>query len=66
MTKTRAEELIAWARWESLGCLCHGSKPPKGNRVTPAERRMVSVIWETLPGTSCYMDALHRIKERSK
>ena len=61
MTQERANELLALIRWESGGCLFQDKKAPPYPEMTPEERAEVKAKWDTMPGHTCFHDAVLRI-----
>lgn len=58
MTSERAKEIIKAAQKGAVGV-------PWVDRLdkimTEAERKEVNQVWDTLPGNTCFVDALYRI-----
>jgi hypothetical protein len=61
MTQERAKEISEIIDWESGGCLISGNKRPLNPPVTIDERNEIVAVWKTMPGHSCFHDAVRRI-----
>ena len=58
MTPTRAREIYDAARAQAT---CGPWSDQLDNVMTPDERREIVAVWETMPGNSCFVDALFRV-----
>ena len=61
MTPQRAQEILALSDWSGFNCLGFGNIKPEFEPETAAERKEVCKVWDTMPGYTCYRDALLRI-----
>lgn len=61
MTPERALELIELYKWKNGGCIIIGNKKPDVEPESESERREIIDLWDTMPGYTCYNDALYRI-----
>lgn len=59
MTPERAQEIIAQAR-NTGGAFCMWSDNIE-KVMRPGERDEVRKVWDTMPGYTCFVDALNRI-----
>lgn len=60
ITKERAEEIRQVILWRSGGCLGIGVKCPYAEE-TEEEKSQIMALWKTMPGYTCYYDAVTRI-----
>lgn len=56
----RAEEIRQVILWKGGGCLGVGSKCPYEPE-TKEEKAEIMALWNTMPGHTCYYDAVCRI-----
>lgn len=58
MTQERANEIIAQAKAKAV----HGPWCDQLDKVMlPGERAEIVKVWKTMPGHTCFVDALYRI-----
>jgi hypothetical protein len=63
MTPERANEIIEQAQAKAK----HGPWSDQLKKVmTPEEHATILAVWETMPGNTCYVDALLRIKNKDQ
>lgn len=61
MTPARATEIIRDAKARAI----HGPWSDQLSNVTADERAEIIAVWETMPGYTCFVDALHRIERNN-
>lgn len=66
MTRERATQLLELYRWKHFGCLLSNGIKPDIAPETVLERQEVIDLWDTMPGYTCYNDALTRIAKGDK
>jgi hypothetical protein len=60
MNPERAKEIIADAHAKAV----HGPWSDQiDNVMRPGEREEVNAVWDTMPGNTCFVDALYRIRD---
>jgi hypothetical protein len=74
VTRERAKELMGLVQGYGVSipgrtgqspAWCVGSQPPEHERgITPAEREQIKMVWDSMPLSSCFWDALTRIARR--
>lgn len=60
MTNERAEEIMANINFLGGGVLGFGAKTPYPKE-TPEEKQEIMAKWRSMPGWTCYYDAVNRI-----
>ena len=58
LSQERAHDIRRLMSWKHGGCLCLGATRPDIADVTPDEDAAIRQLWDTLPGSSCWMSAL--------
>lgn len=55
---TRAREIMQLKNWEHGMCGCLNATKPDVPQLSENEDRLIHELWNTLPGSSCWMSAL--------
>ncbi len=63
---TRANDIRRLLAWHHGGCLNLGTKKPDICEVTANEDRLIRALWQTLPGSSCWMSALFMLRHEKE
>lgn len=56
--RIRANDIRRLKHWEHGMCGCLNALKPEVPQVTPEEDSVIRALWETLPGHTCWMNAL--------
>lgn len=61
----RAADLALFSKWKSGGVLA-GQQRPSVSEVTPEEEVVIQKFWATLPGSSCWFDAITYLSSKPR
>ena len=59
--RQRARDIRRLKHWQHGMCGCLNAVQPNAPDVTPEEEAAIQALWDTLPGSSCWMTALYML-----